>query len=86
VKVVAISVDRDDDLNLAQAMMAAAPPLSLYRDPGYRMAFALQPRAEGFPTTVIFDRKGRERARLSGGADWSSPQARELVERLIREG
>jgi len=86
VKVVAISVDRDEDLNLAQAMMAANPPLTLYRDPSYRMAFSLRPRAEGFPTTVIFDRKGRERARLSGGADWSSPQARELVERLIREG
>jgi thiol-disulfide isomerase/thioredoxin len=86
VKVVAISVDRDEDLNLAQAMIAANPPLSLYRDPGYRMAFALQPRAQGFPTTVIFDRKGRERARLSGGADWSSREARELVERLIREG
>jgi hypothetical protein len=50
------------------------------------MAFALQPRAQGFPTTVIFDRKGRERARLSGGADWSSREARERVERLIREG
>lgn len=86
VKVVAISVDRDEDLNLAQAMIAANPPLTLYRDPGYRMAFSLQPRAEGFPTTVIFDREGRERARLSGGADWSSPQARELVERLLRAG
>lgn len=86
VKVVTISVDRDEDLNLAQAMIAQNPPLKLYRDPSYSMAFALQPRAQGFPTTVIFDRQGRERARLSGGADWSSPQARTLVERLLRAG
>ena len=86
VKVVTISVDRDEDLNLAQAMIAQNPPLKLYRDPSYGMAFALQPRAQGFPTTVIFDRQGRERARLSGGADWSSPQARTLVERLLRAG
>ena len=84
VKVVAISVDRDEDLNLAQAMIAANPPLGLYRDPSYRMAFSLQPRAEGFPTTVVFDRQGREVARMSGGADWASPQARTLVERLLR--
>ena len=86
VRVVAISVDRESDLNLAQADIAANPPLKLYRDPGYKVAFGLQPRAQGFPTTVIFDRKGIERARLSGAADWSSPEARALVERLLREG
>ena len=86
VKVVAISVDRDSDLNLAQADIAANPPLKLYRDPGYKVAFTLQPRAQGFPTTVVYDRRGVERARLSGAADWASPEARELVERLLREG
>jgi len=85
VRVVALSVDRDADLNLARAEIAANPPLKLYRDPGYKVAFSLQPRAQGFPTTVIYDRQGRERARLSGGADWSSPEARELVERLLAE-
>jgi len=85
VKVIALSVDRDADLNLARAEIAANPPLTLYRDPGYKVAFSLEPRAQGFPTTVIYDRQGRERARLSGGADWSSPEARELVERLLAE-
>ena len=28
---------------------------------------------------------GRERARLSGDADWASPEARALVEQLLRE-
>jgi len=86
VRVVAISVDRDADLNLATAEIARNAPLKLYRDPGYKIAFGLQPRAQGFPTTVIYDRKGMERARLSGGADWASPEARELVERLLTDG
>jgi hypothetical protein len=36
-------------------------------------------------TTVIFDRHGVERARLAGGADWSSPEAKAVVERLLSE-
>jgi thiol-disulfide isomerase/thioredoxin len=84
-KVLPISVDRDSDLDVAQSDMANNPPLQLYRDPGYKMSFGLDPKAEGFPTTVIFDRQGRERARLSGDADWSSPEARGLVERLLAE-
>jgi len=86
VKVVTLSVDDDKALPKAQAMIAANPPLSLYRDPAYRMAFSLTPALKGFPTTVIFDRRGREVARLEGAADWSSPQARQLVERLLRAG
>jgi thiol-disulfide isomerase/thioredoxin len=85
VKVIALSVDKDADLQKARDQLAQTPPLKLYRDPAYRMAFALKPRAEGFPTTVIYDRRGRERARLKGAADWSSPEARALVERLLQE-
>jgi thiol-disulfide isomerase/thioredoxin len=39
--------------------------------------------ASGIPTTVIIDRKGMERARLEGAADWSAPAAAELVRRLV---
>ena len=86
VQVLAVSVDRDDALNLAKSDIAKNPPLKLYRDPGYKLAFAFVPRAAGFPTTVVYDRKGQERARVSGEADWSSPEARQLVERLLKEG
>jgi hypothetical protein len=34
---------------------------------------------------VLIDRQGRERARLEGSADWSSKQARGLVEALIAD-
>ena len=86
VQVVAISVDRDADLNLAKADIARNAPLKLYRDPGYKFAFGMKPAAAGFPTTVIYDKQGRERARLSGGADWNGKEARALIETLIKEG
>jgi hypothetical protein len=35
---------------------------------------------------VIYDRAGHERARLTGGADWSSPQARAVVQALMAGG
>lgn len=85
VTVLPITVDRDGDLNLVNEEMAANPPLKTYRDPGYKVSFALQPRAQGYPTTVIYDRQGRERARLSGPADWSGPEARGIVEKLLAE-
>jgi thiol-disulfide isomerase/thioredoxin len=84
-KVLAVSVDKDEDLDLARADIAANPPLKLYRDPGYKLAFGLEPRAQGFPTTIIYDKQGFERARLAGDADWSGQQAREMIERLLRE-
>lgn len=85
VTVLPISVDRDGDLNLVHEEMAANPPLKTYRDPSYKMSFSLEPKAGGFPTTVIYDRQGRERARMTGPADWSSPEAKGLVEKLLAE-
>jgi len=84
-KVVALSVDSVDYDDLARADIAKTPPLTLYRDAKYAVAFGLSPRPAGLPTTVIIDRKGMERARLEGGADWSSPQARGLIEALLSD-
>jgi thiol-disulfide isomerase/thioredoxin len=39
--------------------------------------------ARGIPTSVIIDRKGMERARLVGAADWSTPEAAALIRRLV---
>jgi thiol-disulfide isomerase/thioredoxin len=38
--------------------------------------------ARGIPTSLIIDRQGRERARLEGAADWSTPAAAALVRKL----
>ena len=39
--------------------------------------------ARGIPTSLIVDKRGRERARLEGSADWSTPQAATIVRKLI---
>lgn len=47
--------------------------LPVLLDPAGAAARALL--APGLPTTVVIDRAGKERARLEGGANWSSPAA-----------
>ncbi|MEI9965493.1 MAG: TlpA disulfide reductase family protein [Caulobacteraceae bacterium] len=83
VKVMAVSLDKGDaDIAKARAFIADKPPLAFYHG-DYALAFALNPPAEGLPTTIIYDRTGQERARLSGGADWSTPEARAVIDRLL---
>jgi thiol-disulfide isomerase/thioredoxin len=40
-------------------------------------------KGTGFPTTIIYDRNGLERARLAGSADWSSPEAKALITAIL---
>ena len=82
-KVVAISVDRLEDTPKAIDFLKANGGLSFYNDPGYKVVFGLNPRPEGIPTTVIYDKQGRERARLSGGADWSTEQAKKVMDTVL---
>jgi thiol-disulfide isomerase/thioredoxin len=42
--------------------------------------------ARGIPTTVVIDREGRARAKVEGAADWSTPAAVTLIERLVNAG
>jgi thiol-disulfide isomerase/thioredoxin len=82
-KVVAISVDRLEDTAKAKDFLATHGGLSFYNDPEYRVVFGLNPRPEGIPTTVIYDKLGHERARLSGGADWSTQQAKKVMDTVL---
>jgi thiol-disulfide isomerase/thioredoxin len=83
VRVAAISLDKgEEDIAKAKARIAQNGPLQFYHGP-YSLAFALKPPVEGLPTTIFYDRKGRERARLTAPADWSRPEARAVVERLL---
>ncbi len=85
VKVLAISLDKGpEDIAKARAFIAARPPLTFYHGE-YSLAFKVDPPAEGLPTTILYDRSGRERARLSGGADWSTTEARAVLDRLLTE-
>jgi len=85
VKVLAISLDKGpEDIAKAKAFIGAKPPLKYYHGE-YSLAFAISPPAEGLPTTILYDRSGRERARLSGGADWSTPEARAVLDQLLAQ-
>jgi len=83
--VLAISVDRVSDRDSAIKELAdlADGRLTFYGDPTYAIAYDL--KAQGFPTTIVFGRDGREIARLAGGADWFSAEAKGLVEQALAE-
>ena len=85
VKVVPISLDKGDaDIAKARAFIADKAPLRFYHG-DYNLAFTVvDPPAEGLPTTILYDRTGHERARLSGGADWSTPEAHAVIDRLLK--
>jgi thiol-disulfide isomerase/thioredoxin len=83
--VAAISVDRDDTRDEAVAKLAelSKGTLAFYHDP--KMAVVFPMKARGFPTTVLYDRDGKEIARLAGEADWKSSEAQALIAAAISE-
>lgn len=86
VKVVPISVDRLEDGGAAKDFLRTHGGLPFYNDPEYRVVFGLTPRPDGIPTTVIYDKAGKEQARLSGGADWSTDQAKKVMDAVLARG
>jgi thiol-disulfide isomerase/thioredoxin len=85
VAVVPVSIDSAEDLEKAKAFIAGRPPLGFYSDPEKKLPFSLRPQANGLPTTVIYGADGLERGRISGGADWSGPDARAVVDHVLAE-
>jgi len=84
VEVIPIAMDQAQDREKARAFIGQYSPLPFYQDPTLAMTFALSPPAEGLPTTVIYDQAGHERARYTGGADWDGPDARAVIDALLR--
>ena len=81
-EVIALSTDRT----------GVARVEDFFRSIGIRnLEIMLDPKGEfmraagvmGLPVTLVLDREGREIARMIGDADWNSPEARALVERII---
>jgi thiol-disulfide isomerase/thioredoxin len=85
VKVVALSADAPEKAGEAKAFIAKNAPLQPYLSGGSTILFKFQPAVAGLPSTIIYDKKGIERARISGDADWNSREARQVVERLLAE-
>ena len=86
VVVAPLSVDRVEDRANAEGFIGRFPPLPFYSEPTYALTFAIKPPVEGFPTTLLIDRQGLIRARASGPADWSSPQAMKVIQALETGG
>jgi thiol-disulfide isomerase/thioredoxin len=85
VVIVPVSVDTPADVDKAKLFIAQHAPLGFYSDPEMKMPFALKPPAAGMPTTVIYGADGLERARLSGGADWSGADARAVIDHVLAD-
>lgn len=83
--VAAVNVDGAEKLELAVEMLGnlGQGRLDFYVDPSLSMPVRLN--APGLPISVLYDAQGRELARLMGGADWSSPEAKALIERALQE-
>ena len=86
VKVVAISVDAVGEAQKAKDFLRANGGLQFYTDPEMHVVFGLKPRPDGIPVTVIYDKTGKEQARLSGGADWSTDQAKKVMDAVLAKG
>ncbi|MCS6626204.1 TlpA family protein disulfide reductase [Roseibacterium beibuensis] len=83
--VLPINVDKsEDELADARSFIDVHEPLPLYSDMKFQLPFELPGRGK-MPQTVLLDRQGRIRAHFSGEADWSSPEARALIDALLAE-
>jgi len=57
--------------------------LPVLLDPKSAVVHALH--ARGIPTSLVIDKQGREVARMEGSADWSTPAAAALVQKLVEK-
>ena len=57
--------------------------LALYSDARLRLVSEVS-TVGALPLSVLYDRNGKEIGRLLGEADWASPEARRLIESVIK--
>jgi thiol-disulfide isomerase/thioredoxin len=84
VEFVVVSIDEPEKAAQAALFIAQNDPLKFYHDPAMKLLFRLN--GQGAPTTVIYGKDGLEQVRVSGDADWTSPQARALVDKALAGG
>ncbi|MBS0297480.1 MAG: TlpA family protein disulfide reductase [Proteobacteria bacterium] len=81
--VLPVSVDKADRVADARNFIDVHSPLPLFNDPAFALASSL--RLKGMPSTVIYDRQGREVARLEGETDWNTPEAWAVADALLKQ-
>lgn len=82
-RVIPVSVDGEADRARAQSELARLSDNSLPFLIDISRGVLFDAQAPGMPVTIIYDREGRELARLAGGADWDGPEAVALLEAVV---
>jgi len=83
VEFVALSIDKPEAAAQAKLFIAGHEPLKFYNDPESKIVFKFRPPAEGAPTTIIYGKDGLEKSRVTGEADWTSPEARAVLDQAL---
>jgi thiol-disulfide isomerase/thioredoxin len=84
-EVIAISVDEADDEAYARRRLdeLTGGTLDFYHAPPSDWDVVYGAGASGFPTTVVYDRQGREIVRLAGEAPWSESLALAFIDEVL---
>jgi thiol-disulfide isomerase/thioredoxin len=83
VQVVPVSIDGPRQLEKARAFIGENAPLRFHHSAEAAIVGPIA--AKGFPTTIIYDKAGFERARLERPAEWDSPEVKRLLDRLLAD-
>ncbi len=82
-EVVALSLDRKGaEASKKFLDETKATSLKLYVDASAKQGTVL--KIVGMPTTILINKEGQELGRLSGPAEWDSPDAKKLIEAALR--
>lgn len=84
-RVIPVSVDSEADRTRAQAQLAELSDNTLPFLIDISRGVLFDAQAPGMPVTIIYDRDGREIARLAGGADWDSAEAVAMLEAVLAD-
>ena len=80
VVVIPVSVDPADRIENARNFIGVNEPLPFYHTPNF--GFVEDLGVKGMPATLIYDRNGREAARVLGESQWDSPEVKALIEKI----
>ena len=83
VKVLPLSVDREQDFADVKSFIDVQQPLEVYADPNFQAPSKYG--ISGMPATLILNKDGRAVARLDGEATWDTPEVQALLNRLMTE-